>query len=48
MKNLKKIGIILLIIGVVLATIFFIKSNNKALVPFETTQMIKATIENKI
>ena len=30
MKNLKKIGIILLIIGVVLATIFFIKSNNKA------------------
>tara|TARA_B110000240_G_scaffold143845_1_gene159183 strand:+ start:1159 stop:2286 length:1128 start_codon:yes stop_codon:yes gene_type:complete len=48
MKNLKKIGIILLIIGAILATIFFITSNNKALVPFETTQMITATIENKI
>jgi len=48
MKNYKKIAIILLIIGIVFATIFFITSNNKALVPFETTMMMKATIENKI
>jgi len=48
MKNYKKIAIILLIIGIVFATIFFITSNNKALVPFETTIMMKATIENKI
>ena len=48
MKNYKKIALILLIIGIVFATTFFITSNNKALVPFETTKMIKATIENKI
>lgn len=48
MKNYKKIAIILLIIGIVFATTFFITSNNKALVPFETTMMMKATIENKI
>jgi HlyD family secretion protein len=48
MKNYKKIALILLIIGIVFATAFFIRSNNKALVPFETTKMIKATIENKI
>ena len=48
MKNYKKIAIILLIIGIVFATTFFITSNNKALVPFETTIMMKATIENKI
>ena len=48
MKNYKKIALILIIIGIVFATTFFITSNNKALVPFETTKMIKATIENKI
>lgn len=48
MKNYKKIALILLIIGIVFATTFFITSNNKALVPFETTKIIKATIENKI
>jgi HlyD family secretion protein len=48
MKNYKKIALILLIIGIVFATTFFITSNNKALIPFETTKMIKATIENKI
>ena len=48
MKNYKKIALILLIIGIVFATTFFVTSNNKALVPFETTKMIKATIENKI
>jgi len=48
MKNYKKIALISLIIGIVFATTFFITSNNKALVPFETTKMIKATIENKI
>ena len=48
MKNYKKIALILLIIGIVFATTFFITSNNKALVPFETTKMMKATIENKI
>jgi len=48
MKNYKKITLILLIIGIVFATTFFITSNNKALVPFETTIMMKATIENKI
>ena len=48
MKNYKKIALILLIIGIVFATSFFITSNNKALIPFETTKMIKATIENKI
>jgi len=48
MKNYKKIALLVLIIGIVFATTFFITSNNKALVAFETTQMIKATIENKI
>lgn len=48
MKNYKKIALILLIIGIVFATTFFVTSNKKALVPFETTKMIKATIENKI
>jgi|TARA_B110000914_G_scaffold223529_1_gene239197 HlyD family secretion protein len=48
MKIYKKIALTLLIIGIIFATKFFIQSNNKALVPFETTQMIKATIETKI
>ena len=44
----KKIGIALLFFGIVYASAFFIKSNSKALVDYETTTLTVATIENKI
>ena len=45
---MKKIGIGVLIIGVVFATSFFINSNKKNLTLYETVQLSKATIETKI
>ena len=44
----KKIGIAVLGIGIVYASAFFIKSNSKALLDYETTTLTVATIENKI
>ena len=44
----KKIGIAVLVIGIVYASAFFIKSNSKALLDYETTTLTVATIENKI
>ena len=44
----KKIGIALLFFGIVYASAFFIKSNSKSLIDYETTTLIVATIENKI
>ena len=48
MKNLKKIGIGLLALGIILATSFFIKSNKKDVTKYETTQLKKETIQTKI
>ena len=48
MKNLKKIGLGVLILGMVFATSFFIKSNKKDLTKYETIQLSKETIETKI
>ena len=48
MKNLKKIGLVFLILGIIFATSFFIKSNKKDITKYETTQLNKATIETKI
>ena len=45
---MKKIGIGVLVIGVVLATSFFINSNKQDLTLYETVQLSKATIETKI
>ena len=44
----KKIGIAILFFGIVYASAFFIKSNSKALLDYETTTLTIATIENKI
>jgi len=44
----KKIGIAVLVTGIVYASAFFIKSNSKALLDYETTTLTVATIENKI
>ena len=44
----KKIGIALLFFGIVYASAFFIKSNSKSLINYETTTLTVATIENKI
>jgi len=43
----KKIGIALLFFGIVYASAFFIKSNSKALMDYETTTLTVATIEIK-
>ena len=48
MKNSKKIGLGLLFLGIIFASAFFIKSNSKPLVEYETTTLTIATIENKI
>ena len=48
MKNLKRIGLGVLILGMVFATSFFIKSNKKDLTKYETIQLSKETIETKI
>ena len=45
---MKKIGIGALILGIIFATSFFIKSNKKDLTIFKTVQLQKATIETKI
>ena len=48
MKYSKKIGLGLLFLGIIFASAFFIKSNSKPLVEYETTKLTIATIENKI
>jgi len=48
MKHSKKIGLGLLFLGIIFASAFFIKSNSKPLVEYETTTLTVATIENKI
>ena len=45
---MKKIGIGLLVLGVIFATTFFITSNKKDVTIYETTQLKKATIQTKI
>ena len=45
---MKRIGIGALILGVMFATSFFIKSNKKDLITYETVQLSKGTIETKI
>ena len=45
---MKKIGIGLLVLGVIFATSFFIKSNKKDVTIYETTQLKKETIQTKI
>jgi len=45
---MKKIGIGLLVFGVIFATNFFITSNKKDVTIYETTQLKKATIQTKI
>ncbi|MBT6965911.1 MAG: efflux transporter periplasmic adaptor subunit, partial [Flavobacteriales bacterium] len=44
----KKIGIAVLFFGIAFASAFFIKSNSKSLIDYETTTLTVATIENKI
>ncbi len=48
MKHSKKIGLGLLFLGIIFASAFFIKSNSKPLVEYETTTLTIGTIENKI
>ncbi|MGY8989633.1 MAG: efflux RND transporter periplasmic adaptor subunit, partial [Flavobacteriales bacterium] len=48
MKHSKKIGLGFLFLGIIFASAFFIKSNSKPLVEYETTTLTIATIENKI
>ena len=48
MKHSKKIGLGLLFLGIIFASAFFIKSNSKPQVEYETTTLTIATIENKI
>ena len=48
MKHSKKIGLGLLFLGIIFASAFFIKSNSKPLVEYETITLTIATIENKI
>jgi HlyD family secretion protein len=48
MKNIKKFGLVFLILGVIFATSFFIKSNKKDVTVYKTTLLKTATIETKI
>ena len=48
MNYLKKIGIGLLILGILFASAFFIKSNSKSSIVYETETLKIATIEEKI
>ena len=48
MKYLKHIGIILLILGILFASAFFIKSNSKSSIVYDTQTLITTTIEEKI
>ena len=41
MTNLKKLGLIFLILGIIFATSFFIKSNKKDITKYEITQLKK-------
>ena len=48
MKYLKHIGIALLIAGILFASAFFIKSNSKSSIVYDTQTLITTTIEEKI
>ena len=48
MKYLKYIGIVLLIGGILFASAFFIKSNSKSSIVYDTETLITTTIEEKI
>ena len=48
MKYLKHIGITLLILGILFASAFFIKSNSKSSIVYDTQTLITTTIEEKI
>ena len=47
MKILKYIGISILIAGSLFAAAFFVKTNNKSVITFETQKMFKTSIEKK-
>ena len=47
MKILKYIGISILIAGSLFAAAFFVKTNNKSAITFETEKMFKTSIEKK-
>ena len=47
MKILKYIGISVLIAGSLFAAAFFVKTNNKSAIPFETQKIFKTSIEKK-
>ena len=47
MKILKYIGISVLITGSLFAAAFFVKTNNKSAITFETEKMFKTSIEKK-
>ena len=47
MKILKYIGISVLIAGSLFAAAFFVKTNNKSAITFETEKMFKTSIEKK-
>jgi len=47
MKVLKYIGIALLIFGALFAVAFFIKTNNKSAIVYETQTVITTSIERK-
>jgi len=48
MKYLKKVIVLFLVLAVVFATLFFIKSNKKDITEYKTIQLQKQTIETKI
>ncbi|MAU64202.1 MAG: efflux transporter periplasmic adaptor subunit [Flavobacteriaceae bacterium] len=48
MKYLKHIGITLLILGILFASAFFIKSNSKSSIVYDTQTLITTSIEEKI
>ena len=48
MKYLKYIGIVLLVGGILFASAFFIKSNSKSSIVYDTETLITTTIEEKI
>ncbi len=47
MKILKYIGIALLICGILFAAAYFIKTNNKSVIEYETQSTIVTSIERK-
>jgi HlyD family secretion protein len=47
MKILKYIGIALLILGALFAAAFFIKTNNKSVIEYDTQTVITTSIERK-